>query len=701
MSGVITLTFDITGTPTLSLTTGTAFNTNPAVITSSISPWSPVVTYTVDLSDRDYPQVVYTAANTEAVQSTTIISYVRDITGPVVSILSPLNNVFTGTTLVISGTAVDDGAGLSQVGITTGTEMLIANTSPWQFSTSFPSADGVTYTLTFNASDHVSAATTITRPLLVDNVPPTTTIPMPHASPWVTSTLVYTWIESYDGSGIANYHLNIMSTAGYSQVFSIEGLEFTFPSPTVEGVEYSARLRAEDAYGNLGPWSPVSSAVIPDLTPPSILHPSISKGVEPEGSQLYIDDLRLYYRHDGIPNASFGINGYLSDTLSGGYRSIASAALNSGPYTSTEVHPVPYSFTYYVSGGSQERGEIIVTGYDVAGNSATQVYTFTHDNTPPASSAEAPTYTTSSPIVVDWEASDEGCGVYSTTLWYRVGEADWIAYDTQENVGGTGSFDFIPPPGNETYDFATTTEDNLGNVESLPDSPDASTRYVEDPNFYVYLPVVMRDYAPFINGDFETGTLLGWRPLQDGFQGPDSSGLPQDVITYEGSYRALLGDPGAGDGNIPVGYGGIAQTFTVEKPRLQLRYRVLTHDFIQGANDLYYDTFEISVNAPPETITDGERDTVCQGVTLNPTGEISVNDDGLAICGGRPYDANIPLGTLDDSGWKTVILDLSAFEGENVTLYVTIWGREYQAPDYNDKGWYNTWAYVDDLAPQD
>lgn len=81
--GVITLTFEIGGTPVLTLTTGAAFGDPERVLTSSMPTWSPVVTYTVETGGGDYPGVAYTATNTNSLH-TVIITYVHDVSAPMV-----------------------------------------------------------------------------------------------------------------------------------------------------------------------------------------------------------------------------------------------------------------------------------------------------------------------------------------------------------------------------------------------------------------------------------------------------------------------------------------------------------------------------------------------------------------------------------------------------------------------------------------
>jgi hypothetical protein len=215
--------------------------------------------------------------------------------------------------------------------------------------------------------------------------------------------------------------------------------------------------------------------------------------------------------------------------------------------------------------------------------------------------------------------------------------------------------------------------------------------------YTAYLPILARNYRLFVNGSFEDG-LTGWDTGRGPFSG-HGSGLPQSVVVFREDYRALLAEEGdLAPGSIPVGYGYIAQTFTVDRPYVQLQYWVFSHDIAKG-DGYYYDTFEVSLNRSPSQILDSERESRgCASTALNPEGTLTVSGDGLVFCGGRPGTS---AGTLwDTGGWKTVTLDLSAFQGTNVTLYLAIWSREYGSPDWDDRAWFNTWTYVDNVQPQ-
>ena len=216
----------------------------------------------------------------------------------------------------------------------------------------------------------------------------------------------------------------------------------------------------------------------------------------------------------------------------------------------------------------------------------------------------------------------------------------------------------------------------------------------------LYFPFAFRDYSPFANGGFEAG-LRSWAAARGSFEG-HGSGLAQRVVSFDGDQRALLGQAGNLDaGTIPVGYGTLAQIWTVERRYLSLDYWVISFDNAKTVRG-YFDTFEVSVNRPPADITDSERDArgCDESARLNPEGALFVSGAGLVFCGGRPGSSAGGV-RWDTGGWKTVTLDMSAFQGQNVTVYLTLWSREYEAPFYNDRAWFNTWAYVDNLRTRD
>ncbi|RMD60639.1 hypothetical protein D6833_09410 [Candidatus Parcubacteria bacterium] len=205
---------------------------------------------------------------------------------------------------------------------------------------------------------------------------------------------------------------------------------------------------------------------------------------------------------------------------------------------------------------------------------------------------------------------------------------------------------------------------------------------------YVFLPLLLKDYHPLVNGDFSAG-LDGWMYGKGAFQGHGSGLLPTAVDGV-----ARLGNPNFQNGRIPVGYGYLAQQFTVQKRYLKITYQMITYDIItnsvSGGGKTYLDTFEVSL-VPPSTIADADRDAVLPW--LNPSGTIAPTGNLLFLAGQSASKA----GNRYDTGRQTVTLDMQNYLGQNVTLYLALWEREYLAPYYDDQGWYNTWVDVDEI----
>ena len=157
----------------------------------------------------------------------------------------------------------------------------------------------------------------------------------------------------------------------------------------------------------------------------------------------------------------------------------------------------------------------------------------------------------------------------------------------------------------------------------------------------------------------------------------------------------MLGDPNFTDGSIPVGYGYIAKTFTVDKNSLAFQYHLITFD-VALAQGGYFDTFEVSINQKPDQITDAQRNAAGCGTPDAAPASVIVTTPGLAFCTGGTGEG----GTQKDYGIKNLSLNLSAFKGENVTVYFAIWSREYDAKYYDNHAFYNTWVTVDNVNKQ-
>jgi hypothetical protein len=376
-----------------------------------------------------------------------------DTGSPTVIISSPLPGTVLTTThqpqVVITGTASDSGSGVAWVDVTTGTTWVSATgTANWAYTWTLPVVDRQVYTLTARAQDHAgnwgaSAGVTVT----VDTKAPGSNTPSPHKSPWVTSTVVYTWDDSSDAFGISGYRVNITNTAGYTAFFWVESspsLALTFTEALTEGAGYYARVQAVDGVGNIGEWSGSSTVVTPDLKAPSISDPNI---VRSDSTYFCVSDLTLFYTNTMTSTKIFYVEGYASDVGPSDLdKATFSRAFDQTPLTYTfslSSRPAPFSGNYQVSPGATESGRITVTVYDKAGNAAFQVYTYTLDGDPPYTGsvtiAGGAEYVSSTAVSLALSSADAGCGVGRMCIANAASCSAWENYATSRSWNLTDS----------------------------------------------------------------------------------------------------------------------------------------------------------------------------------------------------------------------------------------------------------------------
>lgn len=194
-----------------------------------------------------------------------------------------------------------------------------------------------------------------------------------------------------------------------------------------------------------------------------------------------------------------------------------------------------------------------------------------------------------------------------------------------------------------------------------------------------------------LDGDFEAANWGAW----------DAAGEMNHTLVAapetQGHQAALLGDPAYNNrGGVATGNARIAQTLRVPSdgnPVLTLRYRVYTHDTIwTAAESKYFDSFEVylgpvdwgQANRPASG--DPRRRALCQDHPGTPDITVQL---GLVLCDGNPGAATRTQPPWD-SGWRTVILDLSPFKGQEIVLSLANFNRW--------DTWYNTWTYVDEVT---
>ncbi len=215
LPGVITVTFDVSGTAPLELTVGAAFAEPERIFSNTDSPWLQSFAYRVSGDSVSQSEVPYVVTNASNAFQQIHITYARDVTAPISEILSPEVGYVTGATLLIEGMATDNagGSGIKQVQILTDTEWVTAvGGETWQYEWTLPEADGEEFTISARAEDNVGnwQSVVTTRVITVDNVLPGNPIlvSVVPTNTWTnTQSITVTWTTVTDGSSVTYYYL--------------------------------------------------------------------------------------------------------------------------------------------------------------------------------------------------------------------------------------------------------------------------------------------------------------------------------------------------------------------------------------------------------------------------------------------------------------------------------------------------------------
>ena len=271
--GVITLTFEISGTPTLTLTAGAAFGVLEQVFTSSTPPWRPVVTYSVGTGSGDYAGVAYTAINTGGVQTTIAITYLQDITAP--TILTPsivevsdylyavgtclyyTNTMSLPKNFAVRGYSSDGASGVNRVSFSPAFGDSPADVTsgfhPWQSgSYGIDPGETVSGLVTATVADQVGNTAIQTYTYALDGTPPESTVSAPAYA--ITSPITITWAATDTQSGVSATTLWYKKTVTdawtfYQTIYAGSGA-FDFDPPAGDGL-YLFSTVAADNLGNL------------------------------------------------------------------------------------------------------------------------------------------------------------------------------------------------------------------------------------------------------------------------------------------------------------------------------------------------------------------------------------------------------------------------------------------------------------------
>ncbi|MBN1592443.1 MAG: right-handed parallel beta-helix repeat-containing protein [Candidatus Coatesbacteria bacterium] len=215
---------------------------------------------------------------------------------------------------------------------------------------------------------------------------------------------------------------------------------------------------------------------------PGAADDSVEADFTPPESTCWIDD-------DSTNSLPFAVNFTASDAYSGlkytllYYRFsgesdwIYSGISDSGESGILSLDPTAITPEY--GDGTYEVMTLATDNFDNDESPSAPDDAFILDRTPPTSSLSCPQWTGTSPVAVDYSASDALTGITQFSLWYRFSGGDW--QDTgHSSSAAEGSFDVSLPYGDGVYEFAGAATDGAGNTET-PTTVDASCAFDTTP----------------------------------------------------------------------------------------------------------------------------------------------------------------------------------------------------------------------------
>lgn len=267
------------------------------------------------------------------------------------------------------------------------------------------------------------------------------------------------------GSGVSETHLYYRHESGDWTYYTLEhgaSGEFDFAASQGEGTYYFQSIALDNA-GNTetGPGGDGDDSTVLDQTPPDshCTAPEYASQVPFEVPFVSTDaasgvkETSLFYKYEGQPE---WIDSWLTEQGTDG----------SFQLDPTMLTPEYGDGTYYlitISVDNVENEENPPESPDA---------TVILDTTPPSSTLDCVAVTTSSPLTLDYAASDELSGVVEVRLWYRHQGGNWQDSGLSDTAEA-GAFVFDFTHGDGVYDFIAKARDLAGNEES-PEGPDAS-----------------------------------------------------------------------------------------------------------------------------------------------------------------------------------------------------------------------------------
>jgi len=306
-----------------------------------------------------------------------------------------------------------------------------------------------------------------------------------------------------------------------------------------------------------------------------------------------------------------------------------------------------------------------VRAYDHLGtySSYTDTWSVTIDATPPST----PTLltpgdgavTTTCALHFDWTNADDGTG--SGVAGYNFKLNGTVYTTTNSHTQTTCLAD-------GAYTWTARAYDGIGNYGDY-----ATARTLRIGYFYVYLPLTLRNHAPFNNGSFEAG-LAGWQEAESPLtvsvvssiqERPSGSTSPAD-----GDKALLLGNTSYQCTSVPIGHAAVEQTFSVPQDASNLTFKYIIWSQDASTSEIY-DRFEVYIN---NSLVFSDGNQVNTGLACDKWQRV-------------PGPENLRDGAA--SGWATATIDLGPYRGQSITLSF----RNYSRYD----NYYNTYTYVDDV----
>ena len=194
-----------------------------------------------------------------------------------------------------------------------------------------------------------------------------------------------------------------------------------------------------------------------DTAPPTILFYSISE------SSQYIQPIgtTLYYRPGFSSSFTIMVNAEDGFELD---RAIGSAAFGDNPFDNTQTDG-QFSLTYTIESSAPFPGNILITVYDKAGNSANAVLAIAKDETGAATSLSLPlenSFTSDNTPSLSWTASDSQSGCSNNYNLQVASDTNFNTMIINTPISET-SYTFTIGMADDTYYWRVQSQDNVGN----------------------------------------------------------------------------------------------------------------------------------------------------------------------------------------------------------------------------------------------